>query len=153
MTMVLGQLKPPSSWGKRRLQGWTEQQAQGPGLSALPPLELKSRMTRGAFPPKLFLSSSSKHLPLWEKHVPFVPKLRPCSLGLSIETTPACLHHCVALLNGFTEPKHADKLRVLLKPGDTTVPDGSESTALPPASYLLSFSNNTLLVWQLSRAV
>lgn len=40
-----------------------------------------------------------------------------------------------------------------LKPGDPTVPDGSTFTALPPVSYLFSFSNNTLTAWQLSRAV
>lgn len=40
-----------------------------------------------------------------------------------------------------------------LKSGDPMVPDGSAFTALPPVSYLFSFSNNTLTAWQLSRAV
>lgn len=74
VTMVLGQLKPPSSWGRCRLQGWTEQQAQGHGLSTLPLLELKSR---GAFLPKLFLSPSSKHLPLGKNTCLLCPNCVP----------------------------------------------------------------------------
>lgn len=62
-------------------------------------------------------------------------------------------HTSEALCRSFKWLCWTEKGNSSLKPGDLTVPDGSAFTALPPASYLLSFSNNTLTAWQLSRAV
>lgn len=117
-------------------------------LSSPPPevLEAKGSIS----PSKLFT-----HL-LWAPE-PFGKTPMCCAKTVSLllkptqQTQTPRLNHCAVLLNGFTELKIPGNSS--LKSGDPTVPDGSTFTVLPPVSYLLSFSNNTLTAWQLSRAV
>ena len=116
---------------------------------ALPLLHLKSRRPRGAFPQKTSLSTSSEHLPPLEKHSCFVPKLYHYSLNPRAETKSRMFKPLRCIFKWI----YWTKRKTSLKCGDAMVPDGSKFTALPPVSYLLSFSNNTLAAWQLSRAV
>lgn len=95
-----------------------------------------------------FLSPHSKHLS-FTGNTPLCPD----SLNLLTRTTlrmliaPHCIFTWLHQAETHWQTQHASK------PGDVTALDGSGFTALPPASYLLGFSNNTLLGWQLSRAV
>lgn len=130
-------------WGTRRLLGSITSAGWTPFLCST-----WNPRGQGA-PPKSSLSTSSEHLPSLEKHLCSVPKLYHCSLNPHAETKP----HTFKPPHWIFKRLYWTKKNTSLKSGDTTVPDGSKFTTLPPASYLLSFSNNTLAAWQLSRAV
>lgn len=136
-------------------QGWTEQETQG--LSALQgespssaPPEVPE--AEGSISPKkpLYLPPPSI-CPLWKNTCVLCQNCITTPQTCVPKANPAHLNHHAVFLNGFTELKKTKQ--TCLKFGDTTVPDSSKFTALPPVSYLLSFSNNTLAAWQLSRAV
>lgn len=84
-----------------------------------------------------------------QEHTPSCPDSLNLLTGTTLLTltAPHCIFTWLHQAGTHWQTQRASKL------GDVTAPDGSGFTALPPASYLLSFSNNTLLGWQLSRAV